>query len=143
MTQEELKKTIIEFAKTYAYSNLITIDGAGFPKGRMMENLPFGEDLVFWFATGAGSNKVAEIKNNPAASVFLYRPEDHSSISVQGNAEIVTDDAIRKEKWKEKWTAFWKEGPTDPAYTLIRINPVKIVYLDFPNHVQEVLDIQP
>ena len=141
MSQEELRKTIIEFAKTYEYSNLITIDNSGFPKGRMMENLPLGEDIVFWFATGNQSSKVAEIKNNPNANVFLYRPVDHSSISVQGKAEIVTDDAVRKEKWKERWTAFWKEGPTDPAYTLIKINPEKVVYLDFANHNQEILDL--
>ena len=70
MAQEELKKTIVEFAKTYEYSNLITIDGSGFPKGRMMENLPFGEDLIFWFATGAQSNKVAEIKKKLKSKCF-------------------------------------------------------------------------
>jgi len=141
MAQEELREKIIEFAGTYEYSNLITIDGSGFPKGRMMENLPFGQDLTFWFATGAQSNKVSEIKNNSKASVFLYRPEDHSSISVQGTAEIVTDDAVRKEKWKEKWAAFWQEGPSDPAYTLIKIIPEQITYLDFANHNQEILDL--
>jgi len=142
MAQEELKKTIVEFAKTYEYSNLITIDGSGFPKGRMMENLPFGEDLIFWFATGAQSNKVAEIKKNSKTSVFLYRPEDHASISVAGNAEIVTDDDVRNEKWNEKWSAFWEKGSSDPEYTLIKIVPKQIVYLDFANHNQEILELQ-
>ncbi len=141
MSQEELKNKIIAFAKTYAYSNLITIDDSGLPKGRMMENLPLEDDLVFWFATGAQSNKLQEIKDNPKASVFLYRPEDHSSISALGRAEIVTDDNTRKDKWKDKWSAFWEGGPTDPAYRLIKIVPEKIVYLDFPNHAQEVLEL--
>jgi len=141
MSQEELKKTIIEFAKTYEYSNLITVDGSGFPKGRMMENLPLGEDLIFWFATGTQSNKVSEIKNNSKTSVFLYRPEDHASIAVAGNAEIVTDDDIRKEKWKERWSAFWEKGPSDPEYTLIKIVPKQITYLDFASHNQEILDL--
>jgi general stress protein 26 len=141
MSQEGLKNKIIEFAKTYEYSNLITLDDSGIPKGRMMENLPVGDDLVFWFVTGAQSNKVEEIKNNPKASVFLYRPSDHHNISVLGNAEIVTDDTIRKEKWKEKWSAYWQQGPTDPAYTLIKIVPKRIIYLDFTNHSQEILDL--
>jgi len=141
MSQEALKTTILEFAKTYEYSNLITIDENGIPKGRMMENLPVGDDLVFWFATGAQSNKLTEIRNNQNASVFMYRPSDHSSISAMGTAEIVTDDAIRKEKWKDNWSAYWKEGPTDPAYTLIKIVPKKIVYLDFAAHNQEILDM--
>jgi len=140
MSQEDLKNVIMQFAKTYEYSNLITIDQSGFPKGRMMENLPLGADLVFWFATGIQSNKINEIKKNPRASVFLYRPGDHSSISVIGNAEVVTSDVIRAEKWKEKWTAFWKQGPTDPSYALIKVVPKKIVYLDFPTHKQEVLE---
>jgi general stress protein 26 len=140
MSQDELKHKIQQFYKTYEYSNLITIDENGYPKGRMMENMPLGDDLVFWFATGAGSSKVAEVKKNGKASVFVYRPADHGSINVLGEAEVVTSDTIRAEKWKEKWTAFWKQGPTDPNYVLIKVAPKKIIYLDFAAHNQEVLD---
>ena len=131
----------MEFVGTYQYSNLITIDENGIPKGRMMENLPLKEDLVFYFATGAQSNKLKEIKKNPSASVFVYRPTDHSSVSALGKAEIVTDDAIRKQYWKEKWTAYWKTGPTDPAYVLIRIVPKKVVLLDYATHKQEAIEL--
>lgn len=141
MSQNELKHVMQQFFKSYEYSNLITIDENGCPKGRMMENLPLGDDMVFWFATGSGSSKVAEIKKNSKASVFLYRPTDHSSINALGEAEVVTSDTIRAEKWKEKWTAFWQQGPSDPAYALIKVVPKKIIYLDFAAHKQEVLDL--
>jgi general stress protein 26 len=141
MAQNELKNKISGFIKTYAYSNLITINDSGVPKGRIMANLPVGEDLVFFFATGAGSKKIQEIKNNPKASVFLYRPGDHSSISAEGIAKIVTDETVKKEKWQDKWSAYWKQGPADPAYALIKIIPDKIIYLDYPNHKQEILDL--
>ncbi len=141
MSQEELKKTIIAFTESYPYSNLITIDETGTPKGRMMENNPVGDDLLFYYATGSQSAKVKEIRNNPRASAYYYRPEDHSSISVQGKAEIVTDEKVKKEKWKEKWSAYWQQGSTDPAYTLIRIVPDKITYLDYATHKQEVLEM--
>jgi len=141
MAQNELKHIISQFFKTYEYSNLITIDASGCPKGRMMENLPLGDDLVFWFATGIQSNKVQEIRNNPHASVFVYRPSDHSSISAVGAAEVVTSDVVRAEKWKEKWTAFWKQGPSDPNYALIKVVPQKITYLDFAAHKQQVLEM--
>jgi general stress protein 26 len=141
MAQEGLRKQIVEFVGTYQYSNLITIDENGIPKGRMMENLPLKEDLVFYFATGAQSNKLKEIKKNPSASVFVYRPADHSSVSALGKAEIVTDDATRKQYWKDKWTAYWKTGPTDPAYVLIRIVPKKVVLLDYATHKQEAIEL--
>jgi len=141
MAQDELRKKIVEFFATYQYSNLITINEDGIPKGRMMENLPLKEDLVFYFATGAQSNKLKEIRKNPSASVFLYRPADHSSISALGKAEIVTDEATRKQYWKDKWTAYWKTGPTDPAYVLIRIVPKKVVLLDYATHKQEAIEL--
>ena len=140
MSQNELKHVIQQFFKSYEYSNLITIDENGCPKGRMMENMPLGDDMVFWFATGSGSNKVTEVKKNSRASVFVYRPTDHSSINAIGEAEVVTSDTIKAEKWKEKWTAFWKLGPSDPAYALIKVVPKKIIYLDFVAHKQEILD---
>jgi general stress protein 26 len=141
MNENELRTTIVAFFKTYDYANLITIDGEGFPRGRMMENLPFGEDLICWFATGAQSGKVHDIRANSRVSVVLYRPADHSSICVQGEAAVVVDDAARAEKWKDAWSAFWPAGPTDPGYALIKILPRTITYLDWPKHQQEVLSL--
>ena len=73
--------------------------------------------------------------------MFFYRPTDHSSVSALGKAEIVTDDATRKQYWKDKWTAYWKTGPTDPAYVLIRIVPKKVVLLDYATHKQEAIEL--
>ena len=141
MSTEELKKMILEFAASYPYSNLITIDSQGFPKSRMMENTALGDDLIVYFATFASSDKVAEISAQNRVNVFLYRPEDHSSISVFGTADIVSDDTVRKARWQEKWSGFWKQGCTDPEYALIRVVPEKIVYLDYAAHQKEVLEL--
>ena len=141
MSPEELKKTILDFAASYPYSNLITIDSQGFPKSRMMENTVLDDDLIFYFATFASSDKVAEIKAQSRVNVFLYRPEDHSSISVTGEADIVTDDDVRKARWQDKWSGFWKEGPSDPEYALVRVAPKKVVYLDYAAHQKEVLEL--
>ncbi|MGD0919276.1 MAG: pyridoxamine 5'-phosphate oxidase family protein [Thermodesulfobacteriota bacterium] len=141
MSQNELRQKIVAFFKTYEYSNLTTIAASGMPKGRMMENLTFGDDLVCWFGTGYQSNKVREIHSNPKVSVFLYRPDDHSSICLQGEATVVTDEVLRKEKWKEKWAVYWPDGPTNEDFTLIKIVPRKFIYLDWPSRKQEVLDL--
>jgi general stress protein 26 len=140
MAGEELKKTILEFVKSYEYSNLITVSEDNIPKGRMMAHLPLGEDFVFWFATGVQSTKVTEIKKNPSASVFVYRPKDHSSVSALGEAEVVTDDETRKKFWQDAWKAFWS-GPSDPNYVLVKVVPKKIDYLDYPQHKLETLDL--
>jgi general stress protein 26 len=141
MSQNKLRSKIVAFFKTYEYSNLITIDSYGMPKARMMENLEFGDDLVCWFGTGASSPKVQEIKANPKACVFFYQPRDHSSIRLQGEAMVVTDVALRKKRWRENWAVYWPDGPTNEDFTLIKIVPRQITYLDWPNRKQEVLNL--
>ena len=141
MSNGNLRKTIFEFVGSYQYSNLITIAEDGTPRGRMMAHLPLGDDMIIWYATGTQSRKVVEIEKNPAASVFYYRPTDHSSVSALGKAEIVKDDETRKKMWQDAWSAFWKEGPTDPGYCLIKVIPQKMEYLDYPNHKMETLEL--
>ncbi|MBW1839420.1 MAG: pyridoxamine 5'-phosphate oxidase family protein [Deltaproteobacteria bacterium] len=97
--------------------------------------------MIIWYATGTQSRKVVEIEKNGAASVFYYRPTDHSSVSAMGKAEIVKDDETRKKMWQDAWSAFWKEGPSDPGYCLIKVTPKKMEYLDYPNHKLETLDL--
>jgi general stress protein 26 len=141
MIQSELKKIIVSFFKTYPYSTLITVEPSGMPKARSMENLPFGNDLVCWFGTGADSAKVRDIKVNPMVSVFMYRPEDHSSLCLQGKAAVVTDIAERKAKWNDKWSIYWPDGPSNENFTLIKIISSKITYLDWPNRKSECLEL--
>jgi general stress protein 26 len=141
MSNGDLKKTILDFAASYQYSNLITMAEDGTPRGRMMAHLPLKDDMIIWYATGTQSRKVVEIDKNGAASVFYYRPTDHSSVSAVGKAEIVRDDETRKKMWQDAWSAFWKEGPRDPGYCLIKVTPKKMEYLDYPNHKLETLDL--
>jgi len=141
MSNGDLKKTILDFMGSYQYSNLITIAEDGTPKGRMMAHLPVKDDMIIWYATGTQSRKVVEIDKNHAASVFFYRPTDHSGVSAIGKAEIVRDDETRKKMWQDKWSAFWSEGATDSRYCLVKVTPEKIEYLDYPNHKQETLEL--
>ena len=141
MSNGDLKKTILDFAASYQYSNLITMAEDGTPRGRTMAHLPLKDDMIIWYATGTQSRKVVEIDKNGAASVFYYRPTDHSSVSAMGKAEIMRDDETRKKMWQDAWSAFWKEGPSDPGYCLIKVTPEKMEYLDYPNHKLETLDL--
>ncbi|MBW1856324.1 MAG: hypothetical protein JRJ00_16960 [Deltaproteobacteria bacterium] len=43
MSNGDLKKTILDFAASYQYSNLITMAEDGTPRGRMMAHLPLSQ----------------------------------------------------------------------------------------------------
>jgi len=141
MKKSELKKIMVDFVKSYPFSNLITIGPNGFPKGRMMVHLPLGNDMAFWFATSAKSNKIKEITKNKAVCVYVYRPTDHSNVCACGTAVVTKDDKLKKKYWKDAYKTFWPGGYKEPDYVLIKVIPKRLEYLDYPNHKLEVLDV--
>ena len=129
MTEQTLKNSVVELINRNRYSKLITFGSDGAPHGRIMTNLPLGDDMVIWYATGLSTNKAKEIEKNPNVSVFVDDPDDQTNVSIIGRAEIVTDARLRKEYWQEPFGYFFPGGPVDPDYCLIKITPKKIEYL--------------
>ena len=129
MSAQALNKSVRELIKRTRYSKLITFGPDGAPHGRIMTNLPLGDDMVIWYATGLSTNKAKEIETNPNVSVFVDDPDDQTNASIIGKAEIVTDARLRRKYWQETFSFFFPGGPTDPDYCLLKITPKKIEYL--------------
>ena len=96
MAKDDLKQRVVELITRNKYSKLITVGLDGAPHGRIMTNLPLGNNMVIWFATGLSTNKIKDIKKNPNVSVFVDDPDDQTNASIIGKAQIVTDDKLRK-----------------------------------------------
>ena len=130
MAKSDLKKQVVELINSNRYSKLITFGTDGAPHGRIMTNLPLGKDMVIWFATGLSTNKIKDIKKNSTVSVFVDDPNDQTNASIIGQAEIVTDNRLRKKFWQETFGFFFPRGYSDPDYCLLKITPEKIEYLN-------------
>lgn len=85
----------------FTLMNLATIGLGGEPKARsviLREFLPAPERLGF--ATHAWSEKVAEIRANPAVAVTCYDRERSVQLRAEGIANVVDDDADRWRAWQ-------------------------------------------
>lgn len=91
---------------------------------------PTWEGQTLWFATGASSPKVAQLRANPAVDVqFQVAPPDFVHVLVRGRAEVVTDPAEKKRVWDVidyDLSQFWPGGPEDPEYAPVRISPERV-----------------
>jgi general stress protein 26 len=100
-------------------------DGA---RVRMVHPTWEGERL--WFATGTSSPKVAQLRSDPRVDLqFQVAPPDFVHVLVRGRATIVGDGAEKKRVWDVidyDLSQFWPGGPTDPNYTLVRIDPQRV-----------------
>jgi len=130
MSKDDLKKKVLALIKSNRYAKLITFGTDGPPRGRIMTNLPIGNDMVIWFATGLSTSKIKDIRKNPNVSVFVDDPNDQTNASIIGKAQIITDGKLKKKFWQEPIGFFFPGGPTDPDYCLLKIIPDKIEYLN-------------
>lgn len=130
MSKSDLKKQVVELINRNRYSKLITFGVDNAPHGRIMTNLPLGKGMVIWFAAGLSTNKIKDIKKNSTVSVFVDDPNDQTNASIIGQAEIVTDNRLRKKFWQETFGFFFPRGPSDPDYCLLKITPKKVEYLN-------------
>lgn len=98
------------------------------PRVRMVH--PTWEGQTLWFATGTTSPKVAQLGRDPRVDIqFQVAPPDFVHVLVRGRAAIVRDGAEKKRVWDVidyDLSQFWPGGPTDPNYTLVRIDPERV-----------------
>jgi general stress protein 26 len=91
---------------------------------------PTWEGETLWFATGTGTPKALQIAADPRVDLqFQVAPPDFVHVLVRGKAQIVKDAAEKKRVWDVidyDLSAFWKGGPSDPNYTLVRIDPERV-----------------
>ncbi len=119
--EQKIMQVARQIVDSAYYGTLITIDGNGQPKARIME--PFHPDKHFeiYLATNPHSRKVSEIKNNNMASLHYFDKRNLGYVSFYGKAFIVTDDSLKKTLWKPGWERFYKNRDND--YMLIKFMP--------------------
>jgi general stress protein 26 len=106
---------------------LATVEG-GEPRVRMVH--PTWEGETLWFATVTGSPKARQLAANPAVDIqYQVSAPDFVHVLVRGRASIVPDAAEKKRVWDVidyDLSQFWPGGPTDPNYTLVRVEPSRV-----------------
>jgi general stress protein 26 len=120
-------RAVEEASKKAVWCALATASEDG-PRVRIVH--PTWEGETLWFATGTGTPKHRQIEADPRVDLqFQVAPPDFVHIVARGPAEIVTDPAEKKRVWDVidyDLSQFWRGGPEDPGYTLVRILPERI-----------------
>ena len=114
-----------------------TVDERGRPRVRALFNLrnephfpdlvalfsDHDRDMMLLFSTNTSSAKVGEIRANPAVAAYLSVPEESWGLMLAGNAEVVSDDDLRRAVWQDGWERYYPDGYADPDHTVLRLLP--------------------
>jgi len=112
------------------------------PRARIVSPV-IDDDLNIWIVTFNSSRKIAEIKTNPKIALTFneYPNKGFREVQVFGSA-LICDDIEQKEKiWQSKKNSigsFFKNGPSDPEYALLKIQIDTIEWSDNPQGDKKV-----
>jgi len=92
-------------------------------------------DFRIWIGTLASSRKAAEIASNPNVTIAIGNDRAGANLIVHGTATIHTDQELRRKYWKPVWRLFFEQGPNDPNYIAICVEPTHLELMDLKGNV--------
>ncbi|KIL48691.1 pyridoxamine 5'-phosphate oxidase family protein [Jeotgalibacillus campisalis] len=125
MNQHELKDKVLSLLEQNKIGTLSTVKNNK-PHSRYMTF--FNDGLVLHTPTNRETHKAEEVDENPFVHILLgYDGEGYgdSYLEIEGTA-VIRDSADLKEKlWSDRFSN-WFEGPDDPEYIVLEIEPTTI-----------------
>ena len=103
-------------------------DGTFISRPMAQQEVEFNGDL--WFFAERNSRKVAQIGRNPHAGVTVA--SGTTWVSLNGEAEVVDDNAKARELWNSAVEAWFPQGADDPSIVLIKFHADSAEYWDTP-----------
>jgi general stress protein 26 len=107
-----------------------TIDLEGHLSSRPMGTAKVEDDGSIWFFTNEYSLKSKEISKDNEVLLSYSNPSSNTYIYVNGRAELVDDDAKKKEYFIAPVKVWFPKGVEDPALILIKVTPKVAEYWD-------------
>ena len=96
------------------------------PRRPMSNNGNVEYDGDSWFFSYRDTPKVQEIEADPAVELAYVATEKGTWVSIEGTAEIVEDDAKKKELWEKSLEQWFKTGPEDDEVILLKVSAKRV-----------------
>jgi general stress protein 26 len=97
---------------------------------RPMSTVDVDAEGNIWFISMRSSAKNREINADERVQLFYASRNSNEYLSVFGDASIVFDKELFKEKWVPEAKAWMENGVDDPEMSLIKVTPVDSYYWD-------------
>lgn len=129
-------KGVAETLKDIDFVMLNTHTEGGRIAGRpMSNNRDVDYDGDSWFFVDQESRTFADVQADPKVTISAQGSKGLFGkppmfLSIEGQAQIVTDGAMLAEHWKKELERWWPEGPQTPGLALLKVRAERIHYWD-------------
>lgn len=129
MNQQDLKEQVVKIISDQNTGVLSSVENNK-PHSRYMTF--YNEELTFFTPTKKDTEKMNEIRKNPSVSIVLgyeEKGQNDAYVEISGTAVINESQDLKTKYWNESF-ANWFEGPDDPNYVFLEVQPEVIRLLN-------------
>lgn len=117
-----------------------SVDSDGFPNIKAMLPPRNREGIKhFWFTTNTSSQRVAQYRENPKASLYFVDRRFFRGVMLLGTMEVLEDEGAKKMCWQDGDDKYYSGGVTDPDYCVLKFTACKGRY--YSNFSSESFEI--
>ena len=120
MNQADVPEEAMILADEARIAMLGTNGGDGHPNIKAMLKMENEGLDTLWFSTNSSSKRVAQLRKDPRACVYLVDTEKMQGLMLVGLAEVLDDAESRERLWRDGFEMYYPLGVTDPDYSVIR-----------------------
>jgi len=128
MEKQEILNRATALVSAAPYATMGTIGPSGAPSMRAMTVLQNDGLETVWFATGLNTAKVANLRQNPTATLFMADSEIGVGVTLIGTADVLTDRETTQRFWKPGLKRWFLQGPTDPNFCVLRFTAKQLIF---------------
>lgn len=129
MINQDLKEKVVNIISNHRTGTLASVENNK-PHSRYMTF--YNEDITLYTPTKKNTEKIDEIKNNPYVSVLLGyedKGQHDALVEILGTSSINNTQSLKEKFWEESFNK-WFDGPNDPNYVFLEIQPETVRILN-------------
>lgn len=118
---------MITFIQKQKVGFVASVDEDGFPNMKAMFVPRKIDGNCFYFTTNTSSKRSQQFMKNPKSSIYFYSKGRfvYEGIMLTGTMEVLLDENLKREIWRDGDTMYYKQGVTDPDYCVLKFTAVK------------------
>ena len=115
------EETIGNLIDKQSVSFISSVDENGYPNTKAMLAPVKREGIkTFYWHTNSPSVRIKQYRNNPKACIYFCDKRFFRGVMLKGTMEVVEDNDIKKEIWKDEFSMYYQGGRDGGDFILLR-----------------------
>ncbi|MGD6855172.1 pyridoxamine 5'-phosphate oxidase family protein [Bacillus infantis] len=140
MTNNDVKDKVLKILEDNKIGTLATVK-SNKPHTRYMTF--FNDELKLYTATSKETDKTEEIEENPNVHILIgYDGEGLGDeyLEIEGRASVNASEELKEKVWNDHLKP-WFDGPNDPNYIVLEIQPTDVRVMNSKDSSFETLEL--